>query len=394
MSNQPPKVGSQTTTTTTTAITITDGTTTEQQQEAEQQATEPPLQHPRSRCSAVYVILSLGLIAVAGPSSAFALSVLVVPHEQEFNITRTESAILISYRTTIQFVMCGIFGFLFTKLPPKAWIIIGACTKVAGLMAASLAPDFFAVCMTFGALSAVGTGIMYGTTQFLIPLYFPQSVTLVTGITFSGIGIGSLIWSNMMSILIERFGWRITSQIMSIFVVVLCLPSLLMPSVASMSSAGGGKTKTKTKTKTKKSTRSWSIHLTHGRWSLKHLGSKDLRGDVVAHQIDVEKGRQQQVISYDVEEESSTAEEDVTGRTKVSLLMDAILTRGVAALSLAQTLAMFATLGVFGHLAPFYTDAGLTTSQAALVVSAVGCAQIIGRPLAGAFVFIKSFFFF
>ena len=299
--------------------------------------------HPRywQIAASAYVIISLTFIIVAGPSSAFALSVLVVPHEQDFNITRSESSTLISYRFTANFLVQALLAFVFTKLQPKAWIIIGSVAMVTGLMAASVAPDFLTVCLTLGVLSAVGTGILYGTAQFLIPCYFPNSVALVTGLVFSGMGIGSLAWSTMMTALIQEMEWRRTLQNMSIFVVALCLPILFMPSVAPVAS-------------TSETVEDCKEDVTK------------VVAVVVAEKSDLETGQAKEAV-----------------RVKRISLMDAILTRGCVVLGVAQLLLSLSVLGVFGHLSPFYTDDGLTASQASLVVSLVGIAQIIGRPLGG-----------
>ena len=122
-----------------------------------------------------YVIFALMCLIIAGPGSNFSLSVLVIPHQESFNISRSQSSSLISYRLTSEFVVLGLFSFVFAKLHHRLWILLSVMCLVAGHMFASFSNDFNIVCWTFGILSAFGTGVLYGVAQYSIPYYFRKS---------------------------------------------------------------------------------------------------------------------------------------------------------------------------------------------------------------------------
>ena len=135
-------------------------------------------------------IWAMVLVIISAPSSVFAMSLLTVPLENEFNIPRSTSSSLISFRMTAHILVLGTFAFVFKTKNLKIWIIVGSLLFVAGTYSASYAEEFTHVALTFGMLSAFGSGILYGCIQYSIPEYFPTSVSSVTGIVFSGMGSG------------------------------------------------------------------------------------------------------------------------------------------------------------------------------------------------------------
>ena len=127
----------------------------------------------RSRCT----ILSLLLILAAGPGTNYAMSLLVNPHERDFNATRTEAAALISFRLTFEFIAIGVVAVVFHRLPIRVWTAIALVFACAGRILDSYDNAFWQVQWTFGFVVAAGNGILYSVAQFAVPLFFPDRVS-------------------------------------------------------------------------------------------------------------------------------------------------------------------------------------------------------------------------
>ena len=294
-------------------------------------------------------IWAMVLVIISAPSSVFAMSLLTVPLENEFNIPRSTSSSLISFRMTAHILVLGTFAFVFKTKNLKIWIIVGSLLFVAGTYSASYAKAFSFVALTFGS-GFGGTGILYGCIQYSIPEYFPNSVSTVTGIVFSGMGSGGILWSLLLENLTASNGWQFALSSIAKYVPLLCLPILLIP--APLQNQNTTEVQTLEQTLEKK-------FVTADDEKQKHCSIKISKND------------------------KNEGDGKVGTNTKKTTLLQALLTKQIITLAIAYCLFLIAALGIFGHLAAMYQDAGLSSQEAALIVSMVGVAQIIGRPFFG-----------
>ena len=129
--------------------------------------------HPGGALRAAAVVASLFLLLVAGPSSDYGLSIFVVPHERDFNVSRTEAASTISWRLTPEFWITGALSLVFARASPRTWVIVAAACCVAGYLACAWAERFWHVLGSLGCLVAVGNGV---ACKFLLLFSFSRSM--------------------------------------------------------------------------------------------------------------------------------------------------------------------------------------------------------------------------
>ena len=149
--------------------------------------------------------------------------------------------------------------------------------------------------------------------------------------------------------------WRFALSSISIYIALLCVPILLIPAPLPLPIQNTTKGTTRGKTEVDK-----TCDVTTDDEKEEHCSMK---------------------ISKDDKDKDQNKDQDGNIDPKITLLQ-ALMTKQIITLALAYCLFLIAALGIFGHLAAFYTIA-FSSSEAAMIVSIVGIAQIIGRPLFG-----------
>ena len=151
--------------------------------------------------------------------------------------------------------------------------------------------------------------------------------------------------------------WRFALSSISIYIALLCVPILLIPAPLPLPIQNTTKGTTG--------------------------GTTEVRETFDVTTDDEKEEHCSMKISKDDKDKVQNKDQDSNSNIDPKItLLQALMTKQIITLALAYCLFLIAALGIFGHLAAFYTIA-FSSSEAAMIVSIVGIAQIIGRPLFG-----------
>ena len=155
-----------------------------------------------------------GLLNVA-LGTYYAWSVFVPALEREFGWTRTQTSLV----ATIDMVMLAssflLAGFLQNRIGPRAVATIGGLLFSAGLFLASYTQSLTTLYLTWGVMVGVGLGFGYLAPITVGSKWFPNHRGLVNGLAIGMFAAGSGIFGPIAAVLVERYGWRTTFQILA-----------------------------------------------------------------------------------------------------------------------------------------------------------------------------------
>jgi MFS transporter, OFA family, oxalate/formate antiporter len=170
----------------------------------------------------------------------YAISVFMLPLEQEFGWTRAQT----SWVTTIGIVMIAswyvIAGYIHDRRGPQFVAAIGGLLFSAGLLLASFTQSLIMFYVTAGVIAGTGSGFGYVVPTSVGSKWFPDKRGLIVGLMVGGYGAGSGVFGPIAVSLIERVGWRSTFQIFSalFFAMTMTATSLLRNPPAGYRPAG------------------------------------------------------------------------------------------------------------------------------------------------------------
>ncbi len=138
-------------------------------------------------------------------------------------------AIVFTVFNTIGPVNNIVSGFLSKKAGPKLVLLIGAFFYGGGFILTGFAQSVGMVIFSYGILSAIGLGLIYGTTVSYAVKFFPDKKGLSGGLTTALYGLCSVLLPPIANALIEKLGVSATYKALGIvFLVVIAAFSLFV----------------------------------------------------------------------------------------------------------------------------------------------------------------------
>lgn len=154
----------------------------------------------------------------------YSFSVFFVALLKEFGWSRSVGAGAFSIFIILSGVIGPYVGNRVYSAGPQKVIIVGSLLLGMGLALCSITQTWWQFYIFFGLVTAVGLGTSGWVPHVaLIQQWFKEKKGLPIGIISSGIGIGILVCVPLIQSLIIRVGWRMTYQIMAIFIPLIII---------------------------------------------------------------------------------------------------------------------------------------------------------------------------
>lgn len=257
---------------------------------------------------------------------AICFSIFVRPLQEEFGWQRGEIAIALTLTTFVQAIINPFFGVLLDRwgvrrLLLPSIVLLAALVASASLMTASLL-HLYLIYLLIPVLG-VGTGtIAYSR---LLVSWFDRRRGLAIGIGLSGTGLGAMLVSPLLQLVVAEYGWREAYLVYAGLVLVISLPIALLLVRDSPAAVGIPPEE------------------------------RDVQPEGAAHGL---------------------ADPGLS-------LKQAVATRQYRFMMIAYGLLGLGIGGVIAHLYPMMLDQGLSSGMAASAAGAMGAAMIVGRVSCG-----------
>lgn len=145
-----------------------------------------------------------------------AWSLFVVPLEEAYGWSRTETSLAFTLQTV--FYSLGVFmtGVLVHWLPYRKLTAISALMMGTGFVLSGFATQSWQVFLTFSFLCGGGMGLGYNCVISTVPRWFPEKSGSVSGMLLLGYAISSGIFGTAIQRMIAGAGTRISFQVIGI----------------------------------------------------------------------------------------------------------------------------------------------------------------------------------
>ena len=177
-----------------------------------------------------WVIVAVGFVTMAiGISARTAFSLLFPPILDEFGWERGVTAGVFSFGFFVSAMISPLVGRLMDRRGPRVMVEMGVVVMAAGLMMAPFARQPWHLYATLGALVGGGGNCLGYTGQSLfLPNWFVRRRGLAASLTFSGVGVGSIVLLPWVQSLIARAGWRAACWTLGLLVLGVLVPLNLL----------------------------------------------------------------------------------------------------------------------------------------------------------------------
>ena len=177
-----------------------------------------------------WVIVAVGFVTMAiGVSARTAFSLLFPPILDEYGWERGVTAGVFSFGFFVSAMLSPLVGRLMDRRGPRVVIEMGVVVMAAGLMLAPFARLPWHLYATLGALVGGGGNCLGYTGQSLfLPNWFVRRRGLAASLTFSGVGVGSIVLLPWLQSLIARAGWRAACWTLGLLVLGVLVPFNLL----------------------------------------------------------------------------------------------------------------------------------------------------------------------
>jgi MFS family permease len=187
------------------------------------------IQHlPDSRYSWIRLAASITLATLGG--IGLWAGVVVLPFIQtEFGIDRAGASLPYTM-TMIGFAVGGVLmGKLADRFGIMVPMMIGSVFLGVGFIAAGLAPNYWAYVAASSLLIGLfGCATTFGPLVADVSLWFQKRRGIAVAIAASGNYLAGAIWSPLLNLAVQNYGWRTSYIFIGIMCMVLMLPLSLM----------------------------------------------------------------------------------------------------------------------------------------------------------------------
>jgi OFA family oxalate/formate antiporter-like MFS transporter len=154
-----------------------------------------------------WIYLLLGMIANLAQGVTYASSVIAVPMMAMVNIPadETKAHFALIFTLSCCFLPVGmILGGKLASISPRIPIALGAVIYGAGLFVSGYVTDYKILCLTFGLMLSIGSGLAYGPIVASAVRWFPDKKGFASGLVVSALGFGPAIIAPVCAALLKE----------------------------------------------------------------------------------------------------------------------------------------------------------------------------------------------
>lgn len=152
---------------------------------------------------------------------------ILIKWEHEFQASTSSTAFIGSLNYGLMFILGPIVTKLCEVLGGKWVTCIGALLSAFGIFITSFVTNIWFAYFTYGVMFGIGGSMCYFPSIIVLPQFFSKKLSIVNGIVSAGSGTGTMVMSKFLPFLYEKYGWRNSFMMISVFMVLVSMVSLL-----------------------------------------------------------------------------------------------------------------------------------------------------------------------
>ncbi|XP_076457514.1 monocarboxylate transporter 5-like [Babylonia areolata] len=164
------------------------------------------------------VVLSSFMISVFVDGVCFSIGIFFTPFREYYGTSRAETAWVGSVLNGTYLSIGPIVGSLVNRYGCRKITMLGSVIAGTAFFASTFSPSMPLLTALYGFGGGVGFGFVYLPAIVMVGYYFEKRRALATGIACCGSGIGAFVFAPLCNILLETYGWKGATWIMSAIV--------------------------------------------------------------------------------------------------------------------------------------------------------------------------------
>ena len=174
----------------------------------------------------VLVAFTVGFVVFG---TMYSFGAFFAPMAGEFRASRAATSAFFSITGLIFYLAGSVAGHFGDRLGPAVMTALGAAVMGGGLVLTGFIGQMWEGYLTYGIGVGVGAACAYMPTLAILGGWFTRQRNAALGTAAAGTGCGMLVVPPLSAVLIERFGWRVTSVIVGLgCAVLLALAAMLV----------------------------------------------------------------------------------------------------------------------------------------------------------------------
>lgn len=170
-----------------------------------------------------WFFIPLGLIVLLCLGTVYSWSIFSTPFETA--LQAKPGTILLPFMVLgIMFTLAmPISGLYIYRLSPRIMTATGGIIVGIGYLLSSIAPNLLFLIISYGVITGIGVGIVYGVPLAVAARWFPERKGFAVGMTVVGFGLSPLVTAPLAINLIKAFGIRNSFVILGIAFICIIL---------------------------------------------------------------------------------------------------------------------------------------------------------------------------
>ncbi|MEM7580188.1 MAG: OFA family MFS transporter [Cyanobacteria bacterium P01_A01_bin.80] len=170
-----------------------------------------------------WFFIPLGLIVLLCLGTVYSWSIFSTPFETA--LQAKPGTILLPFMVLgIMFTLAmPISGLYIYRFSPRIMTATGGIIVGIGYFLSSIAPNLLFLIISYGVITGIGVGIVYGVPLAVAARWFPERKGFAVGMTVVGFGLSPLVTAPLAINLIKAFGIRNTFVILGIAFIFIIL---------------------------------------------------------------------------------------------------------------------------------------------------------------------------
>ncbi|MCG8538409.1 MAG: OFA family MFS transporter [Clostridia bacterium] len=194
-----------------------------------------------------WIILAASIIINLCIGSAYAWSVFQTPLINIFGWSTAQTSLAFTLNLALLPIAMIFAGRIQDQKGPKVVALVGGLIFGLGIILTGFTSSLTILYLTYGVLGGIGIGTVYACTVANTVKWFPDKRGLAGGLTAAGFGSGAVVFAPLAVSFINNYGVLTSFKILgSIFMVGICICSLLLKSPAQDWKLEGWEPKTNT----------------------------------------------------------------------------------------------------------------------------------------------------
>jgi MFS family permease len=170
--------------------------------------------------------LTLVMIGFYGANLSF--GVLLKPIASEFDWTRAITSGAMSTSAGIAGAMGVVTGRLTDKYGPRILLGAGALLGILGYLLMTWMNSIWQLYIYFGVIVGISFAVCWTPINATVLRWFSKQRVLALGIATSGITLGHMVIPPLVAVVIDANGWRFAYIMLALLIFVSVIPALLM----------------------------------------------------------------------------------------------------------------------------------------------------------------------